>query len=235
MILNTTDVFIPKIVKGKLIMEFVEIAWYIGFLPLTIFLMIIIGWATPADIVKITIETPKPTIEVYRAAVVLDIIFGIVLCLAGIPLAIADTVIANNGNYRGFSLLSFGLMLFSYAFVMIQAWRNGKFIENLRKFFNLNLKISNSIQNYDQSEKLLYFSRILLIIGCEICVIGCAILFLDNYPVNIGQIRSIAMISIGFAVMVFAGSFERYAINEMFQSLICEKIKCESSSNVYPP
>ena len=189
--------------------------------------MIIIGWTIPADIVKNTIDSPKPTKNIYRVAVVLDIIFGILLCIAGVPLAIADTVIQNNGNFRGFSLMSFGLMLFSYAFVMIQSWRNGKFIENLSKTLNLILVISKSIKNYDWFEKTLYYSRILLIIGCEICVIGCILLFLDNYPVNVGQIRSIVMISIGFAIMVFAGSFEKYAINEMVQSVICKKINCQ--------
>jgi hypothetical protein len=208
-------------------MEIFESLWYLGFLPLTILLMIIIGWTIPADIVKNTIDSPKPTKNIYRVAVVLDIIFGILLCIAGVPLAIADTVIQNNGNFRGFSLMSFGLMLFSYAFVMIQSWRNGKFIENLSKTLNLILVISKSIKNYDWFEKTLYYSRILLIIGCEICVIGCILLFLDNYPVNVGQIRSIVMISIGFAIMVFAGSFEKYAINEMVQSVICKKINCQ--------
>jgi hypothetical protein len=209
-------------------MELLESLWYLGFIPLTVVLMVIIGWVTPEDIVKNTIESPKPTKNVYRGAVILDVFFGILLCLAGVPLALVDTVILNNGNYRGFSLLSFGLMLFSYAFVLIQSWRNGIFVEKLLKYLKLKLVISKFSENYHWNEKILYYSRILLIIGCEICVIGCVILFLDNYPVNVGQIRAIVMVSIGFAIMVFAGSFERYAITEMVQSKIFEKLNDSS-------
>ena len=205
-------------------MDIFEFLWYSGFVPLTIILMLVIGWATPENIVKSTYETPKPTKIVYRRVLSLVFIFGVLLIMEGIVLAISDIVIQNNGNFRGYSLISFGFMLFSFTFTTIQAQWNGEFIENLMKKIKMNLRISNQTHNYDRNEKILYFSRILLIIGCEICIIGSIFIFLDNFPINSGQIRSIVMVSIGFATIVFAGSFERLAINEIIQSQILNKI-----------
>jgi hypothetical protein len=204
--------------------EIIKSLYIIGIVPLMFFLMYIIALATPTDIIRNTLEFSKLEKKYYSHGYQLNLSLSIILCGFGFLFAIFDTVIQNTENLRGFTLISFAIMVFTFLFTSRQAREYENFIENVQKKIELKKCFFNTIKNREGIEKQLYYSRIFLFLGGGLGVIGLIFLYKDNFPENLGQFRYFVLIAIGYAFMNFGWGIERMAMSSIIQSQILKKL-----------
>jgi hypothetical protein len=192
--------------------------YIVGFLPLTIFLMLLIGWTTPFDIITDTFES-KLSKMYYPELTLFSIVGASIICILGVILALIDLDILQNGNIQGYTVLSFGLMILSFCFLSLQGTHNNKFLTSILERIKLKINIYGHIEEKETIEKWLYFSRILLLIGVMIVIFGGIFIYVNNF-----KLTYLGLVGLGFSFMVFGGGLERFAFNKIYQAQILKKI-----------
>jgi hypothetical protein len=197
-------------------LDIFETLYACGFILLFTFLMgfllFMIGYLTPTDIIRDAIESSHYDMIFFPIISKATRIIGALLAFIGFFVAIFDSVLLNNGNMRGYSFISFGLMYLSFSFTMVQTYENGKFIQNIQKIVGLNANKPKTIENYKKIEKWLLTSRSILMVGCWVCII-CVIQISYNLSDISKTLNFLEIIGIGFAIMMFAGVFELATID----------------------
>ena len=200
-------------------------------------LMIVIGWLTPSDIIENTIASLKDDGEIYSLLITPLSCLGICFILIGSIFALIDLVILNDDEFRGFALIGFGLIFLSFSYTMTQIYINEKFLETLQEVIKIPVKKYNKIKNRAAIERKLFLSRGIFIVGCSIVIYAIYILIKSRtIPLNsLSNILlaisiffgSVDIIGIGFVFLIFAGTFEIDAINNIIQNQILNKLKSD--------
>lgn len=185
-----------------------------------------IGVAMPSDIIINTVEFSKKYEHLFPLLYFVNLLIGIGLCILGFIFAIFYLIILNNGNVGGYSLISFGIMIFAFLFTSQQVQENKTFIENVKGRINLEIDFTNFIENREKIENELFLSRIFLYLGIGVCIIGLILFTMDvlNSTIYTFQFRYLVLISIGYAFMNYGWGKERMAMNSIIQSKILSKL-----------
>jgi hypothetical protein len=224
-------------------MDFIKSLYEIGIIPLMFILIYVIAMTTPSNIILDTVEFTKRYGKYLPYLYLANLVFGILLIGFGFIFAILYTVVFNTGNLSGFSLISFGIVIFAFLFTTQQVQGYEKFVSGVMNLINLEVDYSNSIKNYKEIENQLYLSRAFLFLGLLVCLIGVVLFGLDNpivppegykyfiqigmyyVPVPIFQFRYFVIISIGYAFANFGWGKERTALNSIIQEQILDKLR----------
>jgi len=209
-------------------------------IPSVIILMIIIGWLSPSDIISNTIASISRDRELISLFINPLRILGVCFCLLGSVFAALDLVLLNDENFRGFSLIGFGLIFLSFSYTMLQIYNNEKFLDTVREITKSKGKKYTTIINIAKMEKILFLARFIFIVGCLVVLYSVHLLIESkiNYPLtNLPNIQialsiffgSVDIFGIGIVFLITAGTFEIDAINIITKNQILSKLKFDYS------
>jgi hypothetical protein len=208
--------------------SFLQSAYEFGIIPLLLILIYVIALTTPSDIIQNTIDWTKTNDRFFPGLAKFNLSFAIISIILG------SIFMGIFGNLGAIALISIGIMIFGFLFATWQAEKNDLFIENVKNKINIKINFIGFIDNREKIENLLYFSRVLLFFGLEICAIGVILFHLDNLSpqstnlfsiLNEFQFRFLSITGLGYATMNFAWGIERYAIGLIQSNEILKAIK----------
>lgn len=214
---------------GIIIENFFQMFIFLIFFLIIILLMCLVGYLTPDDIIKSTLNPPNIVKNSFPLIAKMNFYFGLFLILLGFIFLGIDLILLQNADNRGYSLIGLGLSLWAFYLAAIQISHNSDFINELhQKIDSLKSDIQKNNLKFDELsyhqilgsknqkiKKALFISRYQVCCGGVLSIIGLALFVIQNTPIRNGNFSAMVVISVGITMMMFSYNIERIAINQI--------------------